>query len=93
MPAPPARRTGNELRGDTALLNELRAAIDGMADDTGWAYMAKIGQYIANNAKLSSKNYGYARWSDLIRATEYFEESVRDEHHVYFRRKGAAPKA
>jgi uncharacterized protein (TIGR00288 family) len=93
VPAPPARRTGNELRGDTELLNVLRAAIDGMVDDTGWAYMAKIGQYIANNAKLSSKNYGYARWSDLIRATEYFEESVRDEHHVYFRRKGAAAKA
>lgn len=34
--------------------------------------MAKIGQYIANNAKLSQKNYGYAGWSDLIRATEYF---------------------
>jgi hypothetical protein len=44
-------------------------------------------------SKLSSKNYGYARWSDLIRATEYFEESVRDGHHVYFRRKGAASKA
>lgn len=64
-----------------------------MADDVGWPSMGRIGHYIANNAKLSQKNYGYARWSDLIRATEYFEASVRDEHHVYFRRKGAAPKA
>lgn len=86
-PAPLARRTRNELLGDTELMNVLRAAVDGMADDAGWAYMAKIGQYIANKAKLSCKNYGYARWSDLIRATEYFEESVRDEHHVYFKRR------
>lgn len=92
-PATLARRTGKELRSDQELMNLLRAAVDAMADDAGWAYMAKIGQYIANKAKLSCKNYGYARWSDLIRATEYFEEAVRDEHHVYFRRKGAAPKA
>jgi hypothetical protein len=74
-------------------MNVLRAAVDGMADDAGWAFMGKIGHYIANNAKLSCKNYGYARWPDLIRATEYFEESVRDGHHVYFRRKGTAQKA
>ena len=36
--------------------------------------MPRIGQYIANNSSLSHKNYGYSKWSDLIRATEYFAE-------------------
>lgn len=88
-PAQSSRKSKKELRGDTELMNALRAAVEAMKDDTGWAYMGKIGQYIANDAKLSSKNYGYARWSDLIRATEYFDETVKDEHHVYFRRRPA----
>jgi uncharacterized protein (TIGR00288 family) len=85
-----ARRTKNELRGDTELMNALRAAVDAMAGDDGWAFMGRVGQHIANDAKLSSKNYGYARWSDLIRTTGYFDETVRDGHHFYLRRKSAA---
>ena len=42
--------------------------------------MTRIGQYISNHSSLSSKNYGYARWSDLIRATEYFEEHEGENH-------------
>jgi hypothetical protein len=72
-------------------MNVLRAAVDAMAGDDGWAFMGRIGQYIANDSKLTQKNYGYARWTDLIRATEYFEESVRDGSHYHFRRK-SAPK-
>jgi uncharacterized protein (TIGR00288 family) len=89
--APRARRSKNELRGDTELMNVLRSAVDAMAGDDGWAFMGRIGQYIANDSKLTQKNYGYARWTDLIRATEYFEESVRDGSHYHFRRK-YAPK-
>jgi hypothetical protein len=92
-PAQSTRKTKKELRGDTELMNALRAAVEAVKDDTGWAFMGRIGHYIANDAKLSCKNYGYARWSDLIRATEYFEESVKDEHHVYFRRRQAANSA
>lgn len=57
--------------------------------------MAKIGQYIANNSSLSPKNCGYARWSDLIRATEYFEETSGENHQLSFRSKkpGTPPKA
>ena len=49
--------------------------------------MARVGHYIANNSSLSSKNYGYARWSDLMRATEYFEETSGDDHQPSFRNK------
>ena len=37
---------------------------------------------------LSPKNYGYTRWSDLIRATEYFDVDLR-ENHSYFRTRKA----
>jgi uncharacterized protein (TIGR00288 family) len=78
------RRTRNELRGDTQLMSVLRAAIESMKDENGFAPMARIGQYISNHSSLSSKNYGFARWSDVIRATEYFEESSGENHQVAF---------
>jgi hypothetical protein len=61
-----------------------------MKGEDGTAPMARIGHYIANNSSLSSKNYGYARWSDLMRATEYFEEASGDNHQPSFRDKKTA---
>lgn len=87
LPLRATRKTRKELRGDTELMNALRAAIEGMKDENGFAPMTRIGQYISNHSSLSSKNYGYARWSDLIRATEYFEESSGENHQVRFRRQ------
>lgn len=85
----------NELRGDTELSNLLRAAVEAMKGEDGAAPMGKVGQYIANNSSLSHKNYGYARWSDLMRATEYFEEMSGDNHQPSFRNKkaGTSPEA
>jgi hypothetical protein len=81
------RRSRNELRGDAELSNLLRSAVEAMKGEDGMAAMARIGQYIANNSSLSPKNYGYARWSDLMRATEYFEEVSGDNHQPSFRAK------
>lgn len=87
-----SRKTKNELRGDTELLNVLRAAVENMKEEDGWAYMGRIGHYISNNSSLSPKNYGYTRWSDLIRATEYFDVELR-ENHSYFRTRKANKSA
>lgn len=84
LPSRAARKNRNELRSDTELMNVLRAAIEGMKDETGFAPMTRIGQYISNHSSLSSKNYGYARWSDLIRATAYFDENQGENHQVAF---------
>jgi uncharacterized protein (TIGR00288 family) len=83
----------NDLRGDTELSNLLRAAVEAMKGEDGWAPMTKIGQYIANNSSLSQKNYGYARWADLMRATEYFEDMCDANHQPSFRSKKAAAAA
>lgn len=79
-----ARKSRNELRGDTELSNVLRAGVENMKEEDGWSYMGRIGHYISNNSSLSPKNYGYARWSDLMRATDYFDMELR-EHHPYFK--------
>lgn len=89
-PPPSTRRTKNELRGDTELMNALRAAVDAMAGEDGWASTPSVGQHVVNSAKLSSKSYGYARWPDLILATEYFEDRKGEGNHHYFRRKQPA---
>jgi len=81
------RRSRNELRGDTELSNVLRSAVEAMKGEDGWAPMARVGQHIANNSSLSHKNYGYARWSDLMRATDYFEEASGEKHQPSFRNK------
>ena len=96
LPSRTTRSSRNELRGDSELMNVLRAAVESMKDETGFAAMTRIGHYISNHSSLSSKNYGYARWSDLIRATEYFEESTGENHHVAFgskKAKGAPTQA
>ncbi len=89
------RRSRNELRGDTELSNLLRSAVEAMKGEDGAAPMARIGQYIANNSSLSPKNYGYAKWSDLMRATEYFDEVSGENHQPSFRDKktGRSPEA
>lgn len=88
-----ARRQKNELKGDTELMNVLRSAVESMKGESGTAPMARIGQYISNHSSLSPKNYGYARWSDLIRATEYFEEVPGDNQQPSFKNKARAKQA
>jgi uncharacterized protein (TIGR00288 family) len=79
-----SRKGKNDLRGDTELMNVLRAAVENMKGENGFAPMSRIGKYISNHSSLSSKNYGYAKWSDLIRATEYFEEAPDENNHPMF---------
>lgn len=80
----------NQLRGDTRLMNALRSAIQSSEGDDGWAFLGKIGHFIANQSSLSPRNYGYAKWSDLIRATESFEERSENPNLPHFRLKRPA---
>jgi len=85
------RKAKNELRGDTELMNALREAIASTKDDDGWSSMQRIGTYITNHSSLSPKNYGFARWTDLIRATDYFEPDIRESHTFFKAKVGVKP--
>ncbi len=70
------RATRSQLRQDTRLVALLRRAVDSAADDSGWAKIGTVGQRISNQSSFDSRNYGYAKLSRLIEATELFE--IRD---------------
>lgn len=69
----PDRVPTPKLRGDTGLVKLLRDAVSGSSDDSGWARASAVGQRIRNQSSMDPRNYGYARLTDLIRATELFE--------------------
>jgi uncharacterized protein (TIGR00288 family) len=77
-----ARRSSNELKGDTKLMNLLRDAISSTADDDGWAQLSRIGSHISNHASFDPRNYGYERLSELIAAIDLFKLK-RDAHQRY----------
>lgn len=62
------------LRSDTKLISILRNAAAENSDEDNWAMMGVCGNFIKRQySDFSPKNYGYAKLSALIRATELFE--------------------
>lgn len=84
------KRTSNELKMDTALMNLLRDAIAHCCDEDGWAPLGAVGRMVNNQSSFDSKNYGYAKLSDLIRAIDIFENKLsNDRSQMYVRNKRA----
>ncbi|HMM94931.1 NYN domain-containing protein [Phycicoccus sp.] len=69
----PERATRDQLRGDRRLVALLRRAVESAADDSGWARIGTVGQRINNQSSFDSRNYGYAKLSKLIEASDLFE--------------------
>ncbi len=69
----PPRATRAQLRGDDKLVSLLRRAVESAADDAGWALVGTVGNRIANQSSFDSRNYGYAKLSKLLEATDLFE--------------------
>ncbi|MDF2378031.1 MAG: NYN domain-containing protein [Verrucomicrobiales bacterium] len=67
------RPTGNQLKGNTKLMNTLRSAIDAAADDDGWAALDRVGAYISNQGPFDHRTYGFGKLSDLFLAIDSFE--------------------
>jgi uncharacterized protein (TIGR00288 family) len=72
----PARATRAQLRGDRKLVALLRRAVEGAADDSGWARVSTVGNHISNQSSFDPRNYGYAKLSKLLENTDLFD--VRD---------------
>jgi uncharacterized LabA/DUF88 family protein len=76
--AEPRPKPAAQLEGDTALVNQLRNAVEASSDDDGWAPLASVGNIITKQRPdFDSRNYGYAKLSDLITATTLFEMDRR----------------
>jgi len=75
---PSVKRSTNELKQDTKLVNLLRTAVEGATDDTGWAYLGAVGNNIARQAPdFDPRNYGYKRLGELVAAIGLFEIEER----------------
>ena len=80
-PAPAARKPdAKELKQDSRLINLLRRAVEDSADDDGWALLADVGNNVANKApEFDSRNYGYGKLGELVRAIGLFEMEERPQ--------------
>ena len=71
---PSPRASAAQLKGDTALVKQLRNAVEAASDDDGWAPLASVGHIITQQRPdFDSRNYGYAKLSDLMAATTLFD--------------------
>jgi uncharacterized LabA/DUF88 family protein len=74
MPVPVPRASSAQLKGDAALMGQLRHAVEAASDDDGWAPLGHVGQLITKQQPdFDSRSYGYAKLSDLMAATTLFE--------------------
>ncbi len=85
-PPTPTRRSTNELRGDTRLVTHLRNAVAAISDESGWASLGGVGSHINKNwPAFDQRNYGYAKLSDLVIASELFELRRDSHNHLFLR--------
>lgn len=105
LPGPVPRTPATQLKGDSALVNPLRNAVEAASDDDGWASLAAVGHIITQQRPdFDSRNYGYAKLSDLMTATTLFELDrrspgdgkpgiiyARDKRHRTTRKSPPAP--
>lgn len=71
--APPTRIPAALLRGDATLAAGLRAAVETASGDEGWANLGTVGQLMRKqHPDFDSRNWGYAKLSDLVRAIGLF---------------------
>lgn len=80
---PPNRKSTNELKSDTRLVNLLRDTVVDSADESGWAYLGSVGQNIANKSpEFDPRNYGYKKLYELIVAVKLFNIDVRTNENA-----------
>ncbi len=78
VPGPVPRATAAQLKADAALVNLLRNAVEAASDEDGQASLSAIGNILTKQRPdFDSRNYGYAKLSDLMAATGLFEVERR----------------
>lgn len=77
---PDTKKSSKELAGDTKLVSLIRSAIEALSDDNGFAYMGEVKKHIVKNfSAFDSRNYGYAKFSDLIKTIGLFEADIQNQ--------------
>ena len=83
------------FRSDKKLRALLIAAVEDAADDSGWAYLGPVGQYVANRQpEFDPRNYGYRKFGEFIKACGWFDIEERSNpvdpgKQIYIRKRAA----
>ena len=72
------KKSTSELKQDAKLVSLLRNAVEASSDESGWAQLGPVGNNIAKQApEFDSRNYGYGKLGELVKATTLFELEER----------------
>jgi len=67
-----------KLRGETRLVSGLRSAISTASGEDGWANLSNVGHYMRQQQPdFDPRNWGYAKLSELLAATDLFLTEAR----------------
>lgn len=78
--APVLKKTSKQLASDAKLVSLIRSAIESLSDDDGYANTGEIKKHIVKNySAFDSRNYGYAKFSDLIDTIGLFELDAKKQ--------------
>ena len=74
LTSPGVKKTSQQLACDGKLVTLIRSAIEALSDDDGFAHMGEVKKQIVKNfSAFDSRNYGYAKFSELIKTIGLFE--------------------
>lgn len=74
----PKSTSATQLKGDAALVNLLRNAVEAASDDDGWATLSSVGNIVTKQRPdFDPRTWGYGKLSDLITATTLFRTDRR----------------
>lgn len=86
--AAPTRMPTPELRQDTKLVAGLRACITTASGEDGWANLSAVGSLMRKQQPdFDSRNWGYAKLSDLVKAIGLFVLEPRTTGGLQIRNK------
>jgi uncharacterized LabA/DUF88 family protein len=82
------KRSPKELARDTKLVSLIRSAIEALSDEDGFAHMGEVKKHIVKNfSAFDSRNYGYSKFSDLIKTIGLFEVDTQNQRITDKRKK------
>jgi uncharacterized LabA/DUF88 family protein len=77
---PVVKKTSQQLAMDAKLVSLIRSAIESLSDDDGFANTGEVKKHIVKNySAFDSRNYGYAKFSDLINIIGLFELDAKKQ--------------
>jgi hypothetical protein len=90
---PKRKATTQDLKIDKKLKALLGDAVEDSADESGWAYLGPVGQYVAKRQPdFDPRNYGYRKLAELIKSCGWFDVEERSSptdtgKQIYIRKR------